>query len=137
MSSAHHDTELLASELAPGQRRLVDTPRGRFVIARIDGEQTPGTREPAGAPGGDLGLIAFGAWCPHLDGPLWEGSIRDGEVGCPWHGWRYSLATGRCTWAPSGDIEEAHETELGRARCVQNERGTLRLEFIASEAPPG
>lgn len=39
--------------------------------------------------------------CPHLLGPLSTGDITEGIVVCPWHGYRFELATGRC-------IEPAH-----------------------------
>lgn len=32
--------------------------------------------------------------CPHEQGPLGEGSIEDGRVVCPWHGFSYDVKTG-------------------------------------------
>ncbi|HBQ17779.1 MAG TPA: pyruvate oxidase, partial [Myxococcales bacterium] len=32
--------------------------------------------------------------CPHQGGPLGEGSIEDGWLRCPWHGWDYHPLTG-------------------------------------------
>lgn len=32
--------------------------------------------------------------CPHEQGPLGEGSIEDGRVVCPWHGFSYDPKTG-------------------------------------------
>ena len=32
--------------------------------------------------------------CVHNGGPLGEGDCEDGYAICPWHGWRYDLATG-------------------------------------------
>ena len=34
--------------------------------------------------------------CPHEDGPLAEGWIEGDAVVCPWHGFDFELATGRC-----------------------------------------
>ena len=34
--------------------------------------------------------------CPHEDGPLAEGWLEGGNVVCPWHGYDFELATGRC-----------------------------------------
>ena len=39
-------------------------------------------------------LHAHLALCPHQLGPLAEGELKNGEVTCPWHGYRFSLATG-------------------------------------------
>ncbi len=33
--------------------------------------------------------------CPHQGGPLGEGSIENGWLRCPWHGWDYHPLTGR------------------------------------------
>ncbi len=33
--------------------------------------------------------------CPHQGGPLGEGSIEDGWLRCPWHGWDFHPHTGR------------------------------------------
>lgn len=32
--------------------------------------------------------------CPHQGGPLGEGSIENGFLRCPWHGWDYCPLTG-------------------------------------------
>ncbi|MFQ5702737.1 MAG: thiamine pyrophosphate-dependent enzyme [Gemmatimonadales bacterium] len=32
--------------------------------------------------------------CPHQGGPLGEGSIEDGALRCPWHGWDFDPITG-------------------------------------------
>jgi nitrite reductase (NADH) small subunit len=32
--------------------------------------------------------------CPHEGGPLGEGSIEDGRVVCPWHGFAFDVRTG-------------------------------------------
>jgi len=37
--------------------------------------------------------------CPHQGGPLGEGSIENGWLRCPWHGWDYHPLTGK---APGG-----------------------------------
>jgi pyruvate oxidase len=37
--------------------------------------------------------------CPHQGGPLGEGSIENGLLRCPWHGWDYCPLTGK----PPGD----------------------------------
>lgn len=46
--------------------------------------------------------------CPHQGGPLGEGSIENGLLRCPWHGWDYCPLTGQ----PPGDldVDDALET---------------------------
>ena len=33
--------------------------------------------------------------CPHQGGPLGEGSIENGWLRCPWHGWEFDIRTGQ------------------------------------------
>ncbi|MEM6730317.1 MAG: thiamine pyrophosphate-binding protein, partial [Myxococcota bacterium] len=44
--------------------------------------------------------------CPHQGGPLGEGSIENGWLRCPWHGWDYHPITG----ASPGGFDETLET---------------------------
>jgi nitrite reductase/ring-hydroxylating ferredoxin subunit/multimeric flavodoxin WrbA len=46
---------------------------------------------------------AIGNACNHKGGPLVEGRMRGEYVVCPWHGWEYSVVTGR---GPEGYDEE-------------------------------
>jgi nitrite reductase/ring-hydroxylating ferredoxin subunit/multimeric flavodoxin WrbA len=46
---------------------------------------------------------AIGNACNHKGGPLCEGRMREEYVVCPWHGWEYSVRTGR---GPEGYDEE-------------------------------
>ncbi|MCH9664588.1 MAG: Rieske 2Fe-2S domain-containing protein [Gammaproteobacteria bacterium] len=41
---------------------------------------------------GEYGAMENG--CPHQGGPLGEGSIEDGWLRCPWHGWDFHPLTG-------------------------------------------
>jgi len=41
------------------------------------------------------GLFALNARCPHQGGPLAEGTLCDGAVRCPWHGYDFDLKTGK------------------------------------------
>ena len=44
-------------------------------------------------------LRATAAFCPHRGGPLHEGTVMDGVVTCPWHGFQFSLRDGSCRTA--------------------------------------
>jgi pyruvate oxidase len=44
--------------------------------------------------------------CPHQGGPLGEGSIENGLLRCPWHGWDFHPTTG----LPPGDYDDGVET---------------------------
>jgi thiamine pyrophosphate-dependent acetolactate synthase large subunit-like protein/nitrite reductase/ring-hydroxylating ferredoxin subunit len=40
-------------------------------------------------------ICALDNHCPHQGGPLGEGSIEEGILRCPWHGWDYHPCTGK------------------------------------------
>ena len=44
--------------------------------------------------------------CPHQGGPLGEGSIENGMLRCPWHGWDFDPITGK----PPGGFDDGVET---------------------------
>lgn len=44
--------------------------------------------------------------CPHQGGPLGEGSIENGMLRCPWHGWDYDP----CTGSSPGGFDDGIET---------------------------
>jgi len=39
--------------------------------------------------------------CVHRGGPLGEGELEGTIVTCPWHGWRYDIATGATATNPA------------------------------------
>ena len=65
------------------------------------------------------GFYAVENACPHRGAPLAEGLIGDGTVICPFHAWKFDLATGTCRNDP---------TRL-RTYAVREEHGVLYLEL--------
>jgi nitrite reductase (NADH) small subunit len=43
--------------------------------------------------------------CPHKGGPLAEGSIENGKLVCPWHGWEFRLSDGQCVHRPGASVK--------------------------------
>jgi nitrite reductase/ring-hydroxylating ferredoxin subunit len=72
-------TKVLESDELPDGRVKPVTCRGRTLCM---------TRH-----GGQFG--ALDNRCPHQGGPLGEGSIENGLLRCPWHGWDYDPITGQ------------------------------------------
>src|SRR5215213_4380844 len=69
--------------------RIDDPPdEGRVHTTVIDGRSVAVTRCH-----GRVG--ALDNRCPHQGGPLGEGSIENGWLRCPWHGYDYDPTTGR------------------------------------------
>jgi nitrite reductase/ring-hydroxylating ferredoxin subunit len=40
------------------------------------------------------GVVALDNACRHNGSPVDDGFVADGCLTCPWHGWRYDLASG-------------------------------------------
>ena len=76
---------------------------GRVRTAIVDGRSIALTR--------CAGLVgALDNHCPHQGGPLGEGSIENGLLRCPWHGYDYNPTTGK---PPAGfsDAPPAFDTD--------------------------
>ncbi|MEL7472817.1 MAG: thiamine pyrophosphate-binding protein [Planctomycetota bacterium] len=86
-------------ELPDGRVRTVSISRGDSVVqiclTRHDGQY--GALDNA---------------CPHQGGPLGEGSIEDGCLRCPWHGWDFDPITGK----PPGGYDDGVPTYPVEAR---------------------
>ncbi|MEO6710480.1 MAG: Rieske 2Fe-2S domain-containing protein [Planctomycetota bacterium] len=83
MEHAHDPTEfdsLIDAGVDLTRPQPIETPWGVLALFRVDGA-----------------VICVQAFCPHLQGPLFQGSVAAGEVTCPWHLWRFDLRTGRRT----------------------------------------
>ena len=101
------DTGLAPAELDPDRPRPFDTPWGSFALYQLDGE-----------------VLAVQSFCPHMLGPLFQGTRSGDEMSCPWHRWRYSLRTGERTYAPD-DSDPGPPLEF--CEVGLSERGTYEL----------
>jgi nitrite reductase/ring-hydroxylating ferredoxin subunit len=71
-------------------------------------------------------VVAYEDVCPHAYWPLSEGSVRNGVIECPGHGWEFNAESGRCLNAPSYCL-----TKISTA--VDSEM--IRLEWEAKPEP--
>ncbi len=65
-------------ELREGQVRKVEAAGRELALVRLRGR-----------------YAALDGRCAHMGGPLGEGSLEDGVLVCPWHGWGYDPFSGR------------------------------------------
>jgi nitrite reductase/ring-hydroxylating ferredoxin subunit len=93
-----------------GPRFPFPIPNGWFIVAGAD-EIAPGEVKPLHYFGRDLVLYrtasgvprVTSAYCAHLGAHLAMGGTVDGEsLACPFHGWCYDGASGRCVRIPYG-----------------------------------
>lgn len=66
------------SDLPEGAARAVFAGVERIAVVRFHGQ-----------------LYALSNVCPHQNGPLGEGRVRDGYLECPWHGYQFDPRTGQ------------------------------------------
>jgi ferredoxin-nitrite reductase len=50
-------------------------------------------------------IFAIDSVCPHAGGPLEEGLMRNCEVTCPLHDYKFDLISGRCSTDPSWSVQ--------------------------------
>lgn len=65
------------AELRAALPRVVELDGHPFRIVDVDGD-----------------LVAHSTLCPHSLGPLDAAEVVDGEVACPWHGYRFDVRSG-------------------------------------------
>jgi nitrite reductase/ring-hydroxylating ferredoxin subunit len=80
-----HRTKLMdVTDLADGSGKVVSVSGIDVAVFRVDGK-----------------FFAIDNKCLHRGGPLGEGELRGQTVVCPWHGWKYDVATGSLEIIPT------------------------------------
>jgi nitrite reductase/ring-hydroxylating ferredoxin subunit len=64
-------------DVAPGEGKIVQADGEQIAMFNVGGR-----------------LYAIHNTCLHRGGPLGEGELDETTVTCPWHGWKYDVATG-------------------------------------------
>lgn len=84
-------------------------------------------------------IFAIDNRCPHMGFPLSKGEVHHGIVVCPWHHWKFDLATGGCFNASEYDVacyearEENGHVYLGPPVVAGGERILRRHEEALRE----
>jgi nitrite reductase/ring-hydroxylating ferredoxin subunit len=71
-----HATGILRTALDPERATPIETPWGKFALHLVEEE-----------------VVCVQAFCPHMEGPLFEGTCSGKRIVCPWHGWVYDLSS--------------------------------------------
>jgi nitrite reductase/ring-hydroxylating ferredoxin subunit len=82
------------------------------------------------------GVSAFVDVCPHASWPLSGGEVEGNVVECPGHGWKFSLATGRCLNAPAYCLTPVQVEIQGDRVRLELAQPTVRDERPCSEILP-
>ena len=83
-----------ASTIGPGRGRTVNVREREFALFNVDGE-----------------FRAVDNECPHVGAPLGAGTLSDGNVICPMHGWEFDLKDGSCLTNPRRKVA-VYETRV-------------------------
>jgi ferredoxin-nitrite reductase len=112
------------STAAPSGEDLVVAARDDQVVEGVGLEvEIGGHRMALFRVGGEV--LAIDNVCPHSGGPLAEGSLCDGLVTCPWHGWTFDVRSGRGVSRPDCRV---------RTYPVRVENGQVLVQLGASMA---
>jgi nitrite reductase/ring-hydroxylating ferredoxin subunit len=111
-SPVEHATGLLRSALDPKRATPIETPWGTYALHLVDGD-----------------VVCTQAYCPHMEGPLFEGTRSGSRLVCPWHAWIYDLSTGKRV--DDGDGAESDERCLKRLEVL--DRGADGLVLLPAE----
>lgn len=104
-----------------------DVRRGRMVHRVLAGEPLVIARAA------DNSLMALRDTCPHRGTLLSEGRFENGEIICPYHGWRFN-GQGRCTHIPSLTGHEDFRADQVRTRTFPvAERGGLIWVYAGTD----
>jgi len=98
-----------AARAAGGWRfvcKLDDIPQGGVATRVIDGESVILSRQ-------GVVVSCFQNACAHLGMELDGGEIENGIITCPYHGFRYDLASGECLTAPEVQLRTHAVKVLG------------------------
>jgi NAD(P)H-dependent nitrite reductase small subunit len=73
--------------LPPGHGRTVHVRGRELAVFNLDGE-----------------FHAIDNTCTHKGGPLGAGTLKDGQVFCPLHGWAFDVRSGTCITRPDRPV---------------------------------
>ena len=63
-------------------------------------------------------LVAHSTICPHWLGPLDDAPVIEGAMRCPWHGYRFDVASGACITRPELRMAPAPTIRIVAGRVV-------------------
>jgi NADPH-dependent 2,4-dienoyl-CoA reductase/sulfur reductase-like enzyme/nitrite reductase/ring-hydroxylating ferredoxin subunit len=78
---------------------------------------------------------ALSGTCTHMGAPLDQGALANGEVHCPWHHARFSLATGEAVAAPALSPVSCFGTVIRGGRLFITKRQALPAPSAPAQAP--
>ena len=88
-----HASGVTRASLDQQRATPIETPWGKFALHLVGDE-----------------VVCVQAFCPHMEGPLFEGTRSKSQLVCPWHGWTYDHSS--CERVDAGEGERECLTRL-------------------------
>jgi nitrite reductase/ring-hydroxylating ferredoxin subunit len=89
------ENEFRASDLAPGQAKLLRLDGDNVAVFNVDGN-----------------FFATQEHCTHQGGPLSEGTLDGNRITCPLHGSRFDVTTGAVVRGPAARPLKTYHVEV-------------------------
>jgi len=83
------------ADVPPGEMRQFDLRDEEILVANLDGH-----------------LYCLEGRCSHAGAPLYEGSLADGVLTCPWHYSQFNIRDGSVLRGPAKDPLRTFRTEI-------------------------
>jgi nitrite reductase/ring-hydroxylating ferredoxin subunit len=84
-----------ASEVPPGEMKIVEVNETEVVLANIDGK-----------------IVCFSNACTHHGGPMGEGMLEGDVVECPFHAGQFNAVTGEVVGPPPDEPLPTYEVQV-------------------------
>jgi nitrite reductase/ring-hydroxylating ferredoxin subunit len=111
------------------QLPLEDLPLNTPFALDVEGLKIVVIRTPGG-------VRAFEDMCPHAFWPLSAGTVRDGLIECPGHGWEFRLDSGICVDSPAYCLTPiAANIVGGMVHLDRTESSAVRLPQPPTQKP--
>jgi nitrite reductase (NADH) small subunit len=78
--------------------RIDEVPADTALCKRLPGGQQVAVARLSGS---EPPFAVFENLCPHAQGPLGQGRVRNNAIVCPWHFFRFDLITGKAVGTES------------------------------------
>ncbi len=77
-----------SSQIGEGEVMEVHAGNRKLAVSKVDGV-----------------ICALDGVCAHEGGPLGKGSIKNGHIICPWHGWEFDSCSGQYLYNSAKGVE--------------------------------
>lgn len=122
MATRQHELDRLKNRKAPENKEILN--KDSINLGPVDDveKQLPVSFTLKGHPYRLIKLkdemLAHSSTCPHMLGPLQDSAVVEGNVECPWHGYKFNVKTRECTTGQKCKLASAPSVEIEAGKVV-------------------